>query len=382
MTPIPILYLHNKSKISGGEKSLLNLWETLDRKKFRPFLLIPENGPFGKEASKLNIPVGILEIPAIKFKNIFSILRVIQKIKKTIKDNNIQLIHSYTPRNNFISSVVGKCCSISVVWHERNIPVSGEPDLTKKYFNFPDIVICNSHAVAQRFLTEENIIPAKVRVLINGVNIQKFNSAINCDDLKCKLHTDGKKVIGLVSNLSQRKRAEFFIEAAAKIRIDYPDCVFVLIGAEFGNEGEGRFDELMSLANHTQISPYLSMAGFQDDIERWISLFDIAVNVTEKDACSRSIIEAMACGKPVIAMNDGGSPELIEHNVSGLLVDSNNMAAFVRACVDLLKDNQRRLLMGENARKRAETKFDIHQNTRYVENIYTELINFKNNNLI
>ena len=106
-------------------------------------------------------------------------------------------------------------------------------------------------------------------------------------------------------------------------------------------------------------------------------MFDIGVAVTEREACSRAILEMMASGKPVVAFDTGGNAELIEHGVTGILVKFGDKKTFTRSVVDLLEDEEKRRKMSIQARRRAEEHFDVRINAQKTQEIYSELIGRK-----
>ena len=82
----------------------------------------------------------------------------------------------------------------------------------------------------------------------------------------------------------------------------------------------------------------------------------------------------MAAGKPVVAMNDGGNPELVESGVTGILVEPDDINGFADAVLDLLNDDAKRIGMGRKARARAEKLFDVKRNAGETEQVYLELV--------
>lgn len=364
-----ILYLHNISQISGGEQSLINLWQNLDHQRFNLFLLLPEAGDLEGRAKSLGLSVDILSMPQLKLENFSEIFKAGWRLARYCRQKRVHLIHSYTPRNNIISSFVGRFLGIPVIWHERNLPVDGEKDVTRQFLWLPDIVICNSQAVARRFPPRK-----KVRVVLNGVNGDYFQVLPDNGLFKEKLGFSNKKVVGFVSNLNSRKRVEFFLEVAAGISKEYKEVMFCVVGGEFPDAGGQRLAELKALAVRLGLKDKIVFTDFQPDVRAYLYAFDVFVHVTIKEACSRAILEAMASGIPVIAVNDGGNPELIEDGKTGLLREAQDMEGFVRGVIDLLNDDQRRSAMAAAARKRAEQFFDVRRNAEETMVIYQELL--------
>ncbi|MFB3041838.1 MAG: glycosyltransferase, partial [Candidatus Poribacteria bacterium] len=91
------------------------------------------------------------------------------------------------------------------------------------------------------------------------------------------------------------------------------------------------------------------------------------------EACPRTIIEAMAAGKPVIATPLGGSKELVTSD-TGVLIPPNDASAFADAIASLCEDRSRLIRMGKAARLRAERFFSVEQNTRLTEGVYKTLL--------
>jgi len=90
---------------------------------------------------------------------------------------------------------------------------------------------------------------------------------------------------------------------------------------------------------------------------------------------ARVIIEGMAMGKPVVAMNEGGVPEVIEDGVSGISIPPKNSSLMAQTIVGLLNDKEKAKKFGLIARKRTEEKFSIEKNVRKTEEVYLQILN-------
>lgn len=370
---INILYIHNKTKISGGERSLLNLWKELNRDRFRCYLIVPDNGLFCEAARKTGVEVLFLRISKLSLPNLFKIIKTCFLLVQFVRKHHINIIHSYTPRNNILSSLVGRMLGVPVIWHERNLIFGKEKDITKRFLFLPDKIICNSHAVAERF-QKKGRLPPKIKVILNGVNLNLFNPGINPQEIKKKFDFGNKKAVGIVTNFSKRKRLEYFLQAAVIISKKIKDVLFLVVGGDFSDEGSSRLDELREEANALVLKNHIIFTGFQNDVAMYLATFDLFVHVALKEACSRAIIESMAMGKAVVAMNDGGNPELIKNKETGMLIAPEDINAFVEAIVNLLSDDAKRIEMGKKARRRAEEFFDVKRNAGEIECIYSDLL--------
>lgn len=287
--------------------------------------------------------------------------------------HRVRFIHSYTPRNNILAAIVGRLLGIPVIWHERNIIYGSEKDLSRRFDFLPNRIICNSKAIAERFRKKRGI-PSKVNVIFNGIDLEKFRPGSVRPEIIKNHNLSGRKVVGLISNLDKRKMPEYLLYASPYILKKYPDSFFLIIGGEFGETDKGRTNELKEMVKNLGIDEYIEFAGFMSNTSDIIRAFDIGVAVTEKEACSRAIIEVMASGKPIVAFDTGGNSELIKHGVTGVLVKFGDTQRFSDAVVSLLKNEAKRSEMGMNARKRAEKYFNVKINCRKTESIYAKLI--------
>ena len=344
------------------------MWENLDKQIFSPLLMVPAEGEFTRQAGQLGVRIIICPFPQIALRNLFGIAQTVAFLKEVILKEHIHLIHSHTARNNILASLIGRLMRVPVIWHERNILVKGEADITKMLLFLPNAVICNSQAVARRF----GEFPSKIKVILNGVDLGRFMPITADMGLKNKYDCEQRLTVGIVTNLTLRRRVEYFIEAAALIHVLEPDVSFFIIGGEFEEASKGRLKQLEALSHALGLQNCLFFAGRQDDVRPWIAMFDISCHVTSQDACSRSVLEAMSMGRAMVAMNDGGNPELIENGQSGILVGPHDKSFFVNAVLSLLKDKEKRIKIGNAARTRIQQHFDIKRNTQETQDLYLD----------
>jgi glycosyltransferase involved in cell wall biosynthesis len=103
--------------------------------------------------------------------------------------------------------------------------------------------------------------------------------------------------------------------------------------------------------------------------------FDIFVMSSDYEGFGISLVEAMALGKPAVVTRVGGMPEVVEENVSGLLVNPRSPEDLSGRLLSLLRDDNLRTAMGQAAQQRVRQKFDIRDRVTAMENIYRKLIN-------
>ncbi|MBF0483482.1 MAG: glycosyltransferase family 4 protein [Candidatus Omnitrophica bacterium] len=368
-----ILYLHNHSDISGGERSLLNLWQHLNP-TFKKFVILPDEGPLATQAKNIDVDVTINAFPKLSLLNFFKIQKTITFLKNFIKEHDINIVHSYSPRNNLIAAFSCKPLNIPVIWHERNLLNDKEPDQSKQFITLPSAIICNSNAVAERF-KQNGIIPAKVQVIINGVDINIFRSNLaHTLKIKYENNLEEYKIVGSFGNLNIRKRPEYLLSIAESVIKKIPKTKFLIVGDQFPQDNGERIQQLKNLTKSMHLENNIIFTGFVENVIDYINACDLIVHVAKKEACGRSIIEAQACGKPVIALADGGNPELIKNAITGILISQDTVENFTNNIYELLRNDDLRHALGQHARMHAGKFFDITKNTRQTEFLYEQLL--------
>ncbi|MFH0754193.1 MAG: glycosyltransferase family 4 protein [Candidatus Omnitrophota bacterium] len=368
---VDVLYVHNASMISGGERSLLQLWAALDRALFTPHVLLPQDGVFAQEIRRSGVDVAFWRAPALRPWTTPDILRARRGLMEIVRLKNIRLIHSYAPRNNLLSSWVGRDAGVAVVWHERNLLWQGEGDVSRMCLGWPDGIICNSRAVAARFQVK-GMIPDKVRVILNGVDADYFMPSVCKAEDKARLGWGTRKVLGVVTNLEPRKGVEVFLDIAAAMARQCPDVLFVVVGGCYGS-GDRRVAALKQRALELGLEDNLVWMGFQSDVRPFVRAFDIHVHVTMQEACSRAILESMSMRVPVVAFDDGGNPELIVDGETGYLVPSGRADLMVQRLVSLVDRDVELLKTGQAARQRVQAVFNAQRNAIQTQAFYQEL---------
>lgn len=207
----------------------------------------------------------------------------------------------------------------------------------------------------------------KVTTIINGVDTEKFNPS-NTDkrNAKLKLGFDPDEVlIGSVGRLDRMKNYCFFIEALEQLKNRGFHFSGVIVG-----EGPER-QPLEDLIVQTGVP--VSLVGKRHNVGDYLNAFDLFVLPSINEGISNTILEAMACGLPVVATRVGGNPELLIDGVSGCLVESNDIIGLSDAIETLLNDTELMATLGRGARARCCAEFSLHRMVDDYEKLYREL---------
>lgn len=366
-----ILYLHNESVMGGAEISLLNLVKRLNKGLFIPHFVCSKEGPFIDELRKIKIPPDFVQFPSIRWPNPLQICSTIRSLIDIIKKNQINLIHSNQPRSNLFGAIAAKIKTIPIVWHERCLE-RGRFDSDNIFSFLPDRIICNSGAVKNRF-TKGAKTATKIRTIINGVDLREFNPELNGSIIRKEFNIDeDEPIIGTIGRIDPEKGYECFLESARIILQDFKNVRFLVVGGANNPSLEG---SLYEMSVEKGIDKKTIFTGFRRDIPQLLAGMDVVVLPSEIDACSRVLFESMAMRKPLVAANAGGTPEIVQDGITGLLVKPGDSSEMARCIKKLLDDKYLAEQYGNAGRKRVETMFTIERNIRETENVYLELLN-------
>jgi len=160
---------------------------------------------------------------------------------------------------------------------------------------------------------------------------------------------DNKVMIIHSSNLRPVKRIDLLLETLARVR---PRDAFKLVVLAGGN-----FEPYVKDLQRLELNGRVIVRENVNEIEDYLQAADLGFFASETESFCLSILEAMYFGCPSVARRAGGIPEVVEDNVSGLLVPSNNPDELARALESLIQEPKRRVTMGEAAQCRAREHF-------------------------
>ncbi len=362
-----ILYVDSSAGIfGGGQISLLELLANIDKTKFLPLVIVCEEGKLKREIEKLEVECRIIPMPSLRELNLFLFLAGFWRIFNYARKKKIQLIHSNTSRATLYASPVAKLLSIPLIWHVRVPP----PDnlLDRFLALFSSRIIAVSQIVKRRFVWLKKDI---VETIYNGIDIRKFSPGMAQGDLRKKFNIDSEDiVIGTIGRLSPEKGLEYLISAVRDVVNVYPQTKVLIVG-----DGDENYRlSLQARANDLELSSHIILAGFYEDVPQILRCLDIFTLPSLFEGFNRSLLEAMACGLPVVVTAVGGNVEIVQDGKNGLLVPPSNPAALALAITELLKDKEKARKMGLEGKLLVEENFSIDINVRKIEKLYIQIL--------
>ena len=378
-----ILYLDSGSGIGGGQRSLLLLLNLLDKSRFTPFVGCLGDSTFAAEVAKTEASVVPLSLPAAHNKTDkakrftlrdlledFRQLQVILQLHRIVKQHAIDLIHANSLSVALLGGIVARINRIPILMHKRYATSYGILDRLCERLLHRVILVSEA--------TRWDFSPAAKQTLIyNGVDLDAFQASTKeVETFRTKLFhdaSDASILAGVVTRITPEKGIHFLVRAMAELKGKIP-IKLLIVGGPYFQKDVDYMDELKQEVTDFGVEDSVIFTGFLSDTRIVTSLLDIVlVPSIIPEACPRSIIEAMAVGKPVIATPLGGSKELVTPE-TGILVPPEDASAIADAIAALATDRKRLMAMGRAARTRAVQLFSSQKNTALTEAVYAELL--------
>ncbi len=219
----------------------------------------------------------------------------------------------------------------------------------KRWIKLTDAVITCSDEVTNSIIEHLKVPKEKVYTILNGVDTDLFNPEIDTLSLKRELDIpEESKIISCVTRLKKEKGIHTLLKSFQKITTQKPDIFLIIVGS--GNYQ----DELKKLSKKLNIENKVKFVGeiTHENLPQYYAFSDIFVLPTlAKEGLPWTVIEAMSCGKPVIASEIGGIPQMIKDGINGLLVEPGNVKKLTEKISFLLDNKETREKLSKNARE-------------------------------
>lgn len=317
--------------------------------------------------TRQGLPVRIIESDLRRFP--FDDLREIWDL---IKQEKIDVIHTHMSRAHTFGVLLKWLTNVPVIAtaHNRYIQL---------HWRFNDFVIANSLAT-ERYHQRYNLVPAnRIRTVYCFVDEQRFSQAAERvrQKIRRELRYEGNEyLLGVVGEVIERKGQWFLAQALPELLRRIPDLRVLLVGRY--HRSERYVQKIRTLQAKGGLHRKMRWLGRRSNVHEYMAAIDQVLVTSTEEPFGLVAVESQLAGKPVIATNVGGLPEIIQHEQTGLLIPSRSPAAIVESVERLYRD---RALAGQLAvagLESARQRFSAELLTSEVVEVYQEVLRRRN----
>lgn len=373
---IRLLFVTPSLCIGGAERQLVQLLKNLDPERYVITVAVftgvdevAQDGFYGQVSDLPNVSLTVLTRSGR-----FDLLGPVRSLVRLIRTERIQVMHTFLNLASTFGLVAAKITGVPII--ASAIRDSRDPGLAYRLCRIAqaratDILVSNSEAgFDNRFRRRR----ANFRVIGNGLDLRRFESQPQAvaslrEELQLARFTH---LLGMVATLSDFKDHTAFLHIAARVVAEKPQAGFLVIG-----DGPNRA-ALEALSAQLRLGDNVVFTGYRSDIDTLTGLLDVACLFTNyriiSEGLPNAVLEAMACGVPVVATDDGGTVEILQDGVEGFLVSRNDVEISSRRILELLNDDELRRSMGQRGRATIAANFSMDVCVARYEALYHQLL--------
>jgi glycosyltransferase involved in cell wall biosynthesis len=330
--------------VGGGEYSFLDLLRRLPA-PWKPIAIVPHHGELGQSLEESGIQTYTIALNPIRPWFITNILGSLRSYYNLCRRRRPKLIYANGSRAAFYGGILGRILGIPMIWHCRIADRDMYLDFILRRLS--SRIVVNSRATAKRFMEPPQ---PKVRVVYNGVNISWFSDK---SVSRPELIGDSWKVILVVARVSRWKRHDLAMAAFEQAEATDTNLHLVCVGSRDVLQPTW-WKYLQERSQQSKVSDRIHWVDQTADIRPWYNASQQLLLCSENEPFGRVIVEAMACGLPVVAARSGGIPEIVRHNQDGILVTPGKVDEFASAVSEISNNDSLRERLSRSAKKRAD----------------------------
>jgi len=366
--PFTVLHTIETSGIGGAENVLLHLAASLDRSRFRSIAALPRPGLLQESLEARGVPTRIVRSgpwwdPSLPL-----------SLARICKVERVDLIHAHLPDQNFYGCVAGRVAGTKTVttfhgaldlWRADTWRGAAKLRLVRSAASAV-VAVCDSvrdALVARRFRRD------RVTRIYNGIDLQALRSAPRAALRPAFGWPESTPIVGVVANVRVSKGYDHFVRAARHVADVMPTVRFVAAGDI--DPALGR--PIVDLVRDIGMEEHVKFLGFRADVPAILRDFDVFALPSTSEGFPLALLEAMACGRAIVATRCGGPEELIDDGINGWLVPVGDARALADRILQVLGNRE----TVERVRRAAFTTangFALPEMVGKYESLYSRLL--------
>jgi glycosyltransferase involved in cell wall biosynthesis len=340
------LYLVGQLDLGGLERQLCYLLKAMDRGRYRPAVAL-----WNFSEADVYVPkIRALNVPMYGFPKMPSAAAKLRAFRRLVRQLEPEVVHSYSFYTNFAAywGVRGtRAIAVGSVRGDFTLDKKESgPLLGRLSARWPRGQICNSSSAAETCrLSRSFFVPKQSSVVRNGLDLEQFRSAPPVVGRRIR-------IVG-VGSLLPVKRWDRLLRAAVALKRTGVDCLIQIAG-------DGRLRGLLEQqARELGITDCLEFIGYTENIPCLLANATFLAHTSDSEGRPNVVMEAMACGRAVVATDAGDIPSLVADGKTGFVVPRGDEATLLARMVTLITDHDLCRRMGEAGRAKAERQFGL-----------------------
>jgi glycosyltransferase involved in cell wall biosynthesis len=298
----------------------------------------------------------------------------IWELARLIRANDVDLVHLNKDPAMYGRAIVlgAKLARRPIVCYAQNFSEFHAAD--RHIARFIDGYVHCSNAIREHCMAHGGSVAHKARTIYPGVvDVEKWSKPYDTSLIRRELGwSDEDFIAGNIGRIVPWKGQDVFLKAMAEVKRQAPDVKGLVVG---GPQDSPFYEELLALTESLDLVDNVRFAGFRGDIPQVLASVDILVHSScEPEPFATAVIEGMMAGRPVIATDAGGMPEMIRHGVTGLLANINDPGAMAEAILFYYRDQDRARQIAQAGQKRATTELTAERHVDEFEALYQTLL--------
>jgi glycosyltransferase involved in cell wall biosynthesis len=361
---IKVLHIIPDLGSGGAERLVVDLVKFTDKSKFDVRVCVL----YGKKGTPLEEELEDLEIKTYYLgKKLGPDIRILWRLYRLLNRLTPDVIHThrYVVRYSLIPAIICRIPRmIHTVHNQPEFEVEAIGKLVHKIAYRQGLVpVCISRTV------QEEMVPIygdiKYHLIYNGIDTCRFEGVEEdvIQSLKEEMGIANQFIVLHIGRFTEQKNHKMLIESFKIVNDNYPQSVLLLVG-----DGE-LLAEAKQMVNTLELSSKVYFLGLRTDIPEIINMADVFVLTSKWEGFGLVNIEAMAAGKPIVATEVGGVPELVDDGKTGFLVKSGHTDGLAEKILNIIQNSELQKTFSKNASIRAKM-FDIRQTVIEYQNLY------------
>jgi len=279
-------------------------------------------------------------------------LGFIGRLRRLIRSEKPDLLHVHSRRGDLLAALAGRLENLPMI-HSRR--VDNPPRWADTRIKFPlfETIVTISEGIRD-VLVEAGVPAERVVCVPSAVDTGRYRPGGDEAWFRSEFGlAEGETAIGMIAQLIPRKGHEVLFDALPAVLERHPQTRVLLFG-------QGPMEaELRTSVRARGLGDAVIFAGYRSDMARVIPGLDLVVHPAWMEGLGVSLLEAAACGVPIVATRAGGIPEIVKDAVNGRVIEPGDSAALASAIVDLLDDPARRRELGQAGRRLVLARFSV-----------------------